>query len=139
MCALRMPVPLLLNHLGQPIGPGAGRAEFGIERPAAPGGLDDQNVFIELFFNIDSEGELRTNIATHLGGLIPTSSKTGGQFSQPFAIGATIVRSCQIRHPYLITDAWASIRVAHLLEKRCRDWIFADIVKGADCGMSLHV
>ena len=134
-----MPVPLLLNYLGQHVGPGAGRAEFGIERPAAPGGLDDQNGFIELFFNIDSEGELRTNIATHLGGLIPTCSKTGGQFPQPLSIGTAIVRSGQIRHPDLITDAWASIQVAHLLEKRCREWIFADIVKGADCGMPLHV
>ncbi len=39
----------------------------------------------------------------------------------------------------MVTYPWSSIGIAHLLENGCRERILADVVKRADCGMSLHI
>ena len=55
-------VPHILNLLGQFVLPGTGRTELGVERPAAPGSLDNQNGLLQLFLHEDSEGELRPDL-----------------------------------------------------------------------------
>ena len=139
MGTLRMFVPLILNLLGQLVLLRAGRTEFGVERSAAPGGFDDQNGLFQLFLHVDSEGELGADIAAILGGLISPCAKAGGQLAQALAIGTAIIRAGQIGHPDLVTYPWGSIGIAHFLEKGGRQRILADIVKGTDCGMALHV
>ena len=60
---LWMLIPHVLYLLGQLVLPGTGRTEFGVERPAAPGGLDDQDRLLQLFLHVDSESELGADFA----------------------------------------------------------------------------
>ena len=132
-------VPLFLNLPGQYVWPGAWRTKFGVERPAAPGGLNDQDGFLQLLLHSDTEGELRPNLSSIHGGLVSASAKACGQFPQALAIRTAIVRPSQIGHPDLVAYARRSIGITHFLEQGCRGGIFADVVKGADFSMSLHV
>ena len=137
--ALGMLVPLFLNFLGQLILSGTGRTEFGVERPAAPSGLNNKNGLLQPFLHIDSEGELGANLAAIHGGLISTFAKAGGQLTQPLAIRAAIIRAGQIGHPDFVTYPRSSIGIAHVLEDGCRQRILTDVVKRADRRMPLHV
>ena len=132
-------VPLILNLLGQHVWPGTGGTKLRVERPAAPGRLDNQDGFLQLLLHRGTKSELRPNLSAIPGGLVSTGAKTCGQFPQAFAIRTAVIRPGQIGHPDLVTYARRSIGIAHFLEQGCRGGIFADVVKGADFSMSLHV
>jgi hypothetical protein len=134
-----MLIPHVLNLPGQLVWPGTGRAEFGVERSATPCGFDNQNRLLQFFLHENSEGELRPDIAAHLGRSISTRAKAGGQLAQALAIGTAIIRTGQIGHPDLVTYPRGSIGMAHLLEHGCGVWILAYVVERADGGVSLHV
>ena len=139
MRALGMLVPLILNLFRQFVWSGTRRTKFGIKRSTTPGSLDNQNWLFQLFLHVDSEGEFRADLTAQLSRIVSSFTKAGSQFPQTLAIGAAIIRPCQIRHPDIVAHSWRTIGITHLLENRGSQRILADIVKGANFGMSLHV
>ena len=94
--------------------PGARRAEIGVETPAAPGGLDDQDRFAEQLLHGDAERELRSD-------LVLRGAEAGGQFAlRLLQIGVGIPEAADRGDPNLVADPGFAVGAAHLLQERGR-------------------
>ena len=141
---LHLDVLALLFHLfdlclAEHIGPGTGRAEFGVEAPAAPRGLDEEHRLLERGIHGQAERELGADLAAGLGGIGASGAESRGELAGALAIGVALVVAGQIGDPHVVGDCRLSIRAAHHLEQRRGGGVVTDVVEGLDARVALHV
>ena len=102
-------------------------AKVRVQAFASPRGLDDQNRCVGQFLHGQSEGKLGPDF---FGG----RAKASRQLAGLFGFGAS-----DRRNPDAVADLGFAIGPEHFVEHRLGRRIHADVFKGADFGMALHV
>ena len=141
---LRLDVLALFLHLldlrlAEHVGSGAGRAELGVQAPAAPRGLDEEDRLLERGIHGQAEGELGADLAAVLRGIGAPGAVSRGELAGALAVGVAFVMSGQVGDPGVFGDGGFSIRTAHHLEQRRGGGIVTDVVEGLDTRVALHV
>jgi hypothetical protein len=115
----------LIEH----VRPRARRAEIRVQTLPAPRGLDEQDGRVRELLHVEAEGEFRPDLRT-----VIRRAKARRQLPDLLRL-----RAANGGNPHALADLRLPIRAQHFREHRLRRRVHADVRKGADFRVPLHV
>jgi hypothetical protein len=120
------------------IRPRARRAKLRVQASAAPRGLDDEHRLLQRRLHREAKSELGADLAIRFRRIVPRAIARR-ELPSALAIRAAVVFAGEVGDPGVIAHTRLALLVAHHLQQRRRRRIIADVIKGLDLRMTLHV